>query len=176
MKPGLAKESRPFASLSPGLLARKGQARPAMRSSMAFHDEDLGWNDHGHDAPAAAMPVPTPVRYQAAIEAGLGPSLFDGTIRASAAVACAPTSSPSRSSVEAEIAMEQPAPVSAGGKRAFTLRLDMERHLRLRVGCTVANRSAQQLVTEALDAFLAGLPDIDQLATQISSRGTSRRR
>ena len=43
-------EARPFASLSSGLLARKGAARPAMRPqgfgpNNAF--EDLGWNDMG---------------------------------------------------------------------------------------------------------------------------------
>jgi len=43
-------EARPFASLSSGLLARKGTARPAMRPqgfvpNNAF--EDLGWNDMG---------------------------------------------------------------------------------------------------------------------------------
>src|SRR3546814_4352607 len=45
---------KPTASLSSGLLARKGQARPAMRpqglsgfGTMADQLEDLGWNDMG---------------------------------------------------------------------------------------------------------------------------------
>lgn len=49
-------EPKPFASLSSGLLARKGQARPAMRpqgftggyASLANGLDDLGWNDMGH--------------------------------------------------------------------------------------------------------------------------------
>ncbi len=44
------------------------------------------------------------------------------------------------------------------GKAAFTLRLDAERHLKLRVVCALRHRSAQQIVTEALDAYLAKQP------------------
>src|SRR5918998_5289315 len=55
-------EPKPFASLSSGLLARKGSARPAMRpqgfGQMSGHIEDLGWNDMGHgpSAPSAETP------------------------------------------------------------------------------------------------------------------------
>ena len=45
-------EARPYASLSSGLLARKGTARPAMRPQGYSGFEDLGWNDMGgHVAP-----------------------------------------------------------------------------------------------------------------------------
>lgn len=44
------------------------------------------------------------------------------------------------------------------GKAAFTLRLDAERHLKLRVVCALRHRSAQQIVTEALDAYLSKQP------------------
>lgn len=54
-----------------------------------------------------------------------------------------------------------------GSKAAFTLRLDEERHLRLRLACTAANRSAQQVVTEALDQFLAGLPELEAIAGEM---------
>jgi len=54
-----------------------------------------------------------------------------------------------------------------GSKAAFTLRLDEERHLRLRLACTAANRSAQQIVTDALDQFLAGLPELDAIAGEL---------
>ncbi|HEX7742800.1 MAG TPA: hypothetical protein VF442_10280, partial [Sphingobium sp.] len=57
--------------------------------------------------------------------------------------------------------------VAKGRKAAFTLRLDADRHLKLRLASAVAGRSAQQMVTEALDAFLAGLPEIDRLAEQL---------
>ena len=43
-------EARPFASLSSGLLARKGAAKPAMRpQGFTGGFEDLGWNDMGHE-------------------------------------------------------------------------------------------------------------------------------
>lgn len=59
----------------------------------------------------------------------------------------------------------------AQGKRAaFTLRLDEERHLKLRLACTIRGRSAQQIVTEALDAILGELPELDSLAAQVKRR------
>ena len=75
-------EPKPLASLTAGLLARKGAARPAMRPQLvALHHglpadlplpapaeavwHDLGWNDMGADAapaaPHAAPAVPTVV-------------------------------------------------------------------------------------------------------------------
>ena len=52
-------------------------------------------------------------------------------------------------------------------KAAFTLRLDADRHLKLRLACAMQNRSAQQIVTEALDQFLAALPDLDGVAERV---------
>lgn len=49
-------------------------------------------------------------------------------------------------------------------KAAFTLRLDKDRHLKLRLACAVDGRSAQQIVTAALDAFLASMPELDRMA------------
>lgn len=60
---------------------------------------------------------------------------------------------------------------AASGKRAaFTLRLDPERHLMLRLACTVRGSSAQQLVTDALDGLLAEMPEIAMLAAQVQRR------
>lgn len=56
---------------------------------------------------------------------------------------------------------------AAGKRAAFTLRLDPQRHLRLRLACAVHNQSAQQLVTQALDEMLGSLPEIDALAGQL---------
>jgi hypothetical protein len=50
------------------------------------------------------------------------------------------------------------------GKAAFTLRLDPERHLKLRLACAVTSRSAQLLVTDALDQLLAEMPELDAMA------------
>jgi hypothetical protein len=58
-------------------------------------------------------------------------------------------------------------PEPAFGKVAFTLRLDGDRHLRLRLATAVTNRSAQKIVTDALDAYLAAHPELDQLAGQV---------
>ena len=54
-----------------------------------------------------------------------------------------------------------------GNKAAFTLRLDQDRHLRLRLASALHNVSAQVLVTEALDHFLRSLPEVDDLARQL---------
>ena len=52
-------EPKAFASLSSGLLARKGAARPAMRpqgfgGQVGAGLEDLGWNDMGFEPPKPA--------------------------------------------------------------------------------------------------------------------------
>jgi len=57
-------EPKAFASLSSGLLARKGAARPAMRpqgfgAQTGASLEDLGWNDMGFEPPKPAV---TPIR------------------------------------------------------------------------------------------------------------------
>src|SRR5688572_26349865 len=56
-------EPKAFASLSSGLLARKGAARPAMRpqgfGQVGSGLDDLGWNDMGFEAPKPSI---APVR------------------------------------------------------------------------------------------------------------------
>jgi hypothetical protein len=77
--------------------------------------------------------------------------------------------------VEPVAAGEFPAPSSepapAGkAKAAFTLRLDPQRHLKLRLACAVRGCSAQQLVTDALDRLLASMPELDELAEKARQR------
>lgn len=174
-----------FASLGPSLLARKGGARPAMRPQLQplhqFHEntarqfgDDLGWNDMGYDV---APPEMEPVRQAAAPlaevvalnpqtsqpEAELGPE----NVR--------PAVLEQRQSLAALVAVPAKAAKSvaarlAGRRAAFTLRLDSERHLKLRLACTLTNRSAQNLVTEALDRLLDELPDLTDLATQVRNK------
>ena len=55
-------------------------------------------------------------------------------------------------------------------KAAFTLRLDSDRHLKLRLACAVRHQSAQQLVTDALDALLESMPEIDDLASHVPAK------
>lgn len=168
--------TKPFASLSPSLLARKGAARPAMRTQLQpmrqFHEataremDDLGWNDMGHDqepiAPEAAEAPPI------AVEAEV----------VSLKVAAQPEA-PVHSQAVPEVVRQQEelaqrvgkasrrSALSEGRRAAFTLRLDRERHLKLRLACTVSNRSAQQIVTEALDRLIAEQPEVAALVEQI---------
>ena len=66
------------------------------------------------------------------------------------------------------------AKVAGGKKAAFTLRLDAERHLKLRLACAVTHRSAQQPVTEALDQFLSALPELDGLSNAVAAKAGKR--
>ena len=181
-------EAKPFASLSSGLLARKGDARPAMRRQLnnghvetsAHALDDLGWNDMGydvnpdHDAPmdydhdmghnplAAAVPEVKPeVKAQQDRSAPAAPVVSIAPVKSVQPVKSAPITS---------VVTKAKMPRAAAGskdKSAFTLRLDGDRHLRLRLACAVSNRSAQQLVTAALDAFIESMPEIGALAAQI---------
>ena len=54
------------------------------------------------------------------------------------------------------------------------LRLDADRHLRLRLASALANRSAQQLVGQALDRFLGAMPEVETLAAQLPPQKLTR--
>lgn len=160
--------AKPLASLSSGLLARKGAARPAMRPQLALsadeqrrvlismgadvpavEPDDLGWNDMGEDAPPVqSHPAAAPVIVQQ-IEA------------LAAAVVDMPAVVPPR---RTKAGKEVRTALAEGRKAAFTLRIDQYRHLRLRLACTLQSRSAQSVLIEALDRFLADQPGIDDIA------------
>lgn len=182
-------DPKPFASLSPTLLARKGTAKPAMRPLHQFQEnaarqieDDLGWNDmgHDHDGDAGVVPAEPAVHlFEPQADQPSGEVVaFDGG--AILPVAEKPEVLRQHESILRAIEPEQP-PVPtakrakpervarlAGNRRAaFTLRLDTDRHLKLRLASTVLNRSAQQLVTEALDRLLDEMPEITSLATRV---------
>ena len=220
-------EPKAFASLSSGLLARKGAARPAMRpqgfgAQSGAGLEDLGWNDMGFEPPkpviapvldedhdafgeelseqplrnplSALTPIASPVHdQQAEIQNRFAShdedgedeegeyidetaELYDPEAEESAAIVAEPEFEPVEFVPEPVVAFEPapaPAPVrarrpralpGAKGKAAFTLRLDPSRHLKLRLACAVNGRSAQQLVTDALDQLLNGMPELDSMA------------
>ena len=212
MGANVATEAKPFASLSSGLLARKGAARPAMKpqgfGQMGGGNlEDLGWNDMGfeppkpaevardasHDAfgeevvehlrvhPTGLTPVDSPVHHQQAdIADRLGANdSEDEQVDESAeayvpepeeapaalAVVRAPAPAPRR-----HVSRARAAPGSKA-KAAFTLRLDPERHLKLRLACAVDGRSAQQIVTDALDHLLDRMPELDAMASKAKAKG-----
>ena len=144
---------KPVASLSTTLLARKGGAKPAMRPQasalMVNHDdgevhEDLGWNDMGHEHEMRGEVVP------------IGRDL-PHVVRQQRAIARA-------------LGEERRSALADGRRAAFTLRLDGERHLKLRLACTLNGRSAQQLVTEALDKLLGDQPQVADLAAQVAAK------
>jgi hypothetical protein len=146
-----------FASLNPSLLARKGGAKPAMRPQLgpipgeaAANLDDLGWNDMGHDHDQAN---------ESAVVVQLTPLVAS---EPSELVIHRHTASfGSKPAPRAQTAPDQ------GKRAAFTLRLDAQRHLKLRLASTISNRSAQQIVTEALDALLAEIDDLDSLAARL---------
>lgn len=167
-------EPRPIASLTSGLLARKGAARPAMRPQLppldAFpvahfvqHD-DLGWNDLGHDEPAMAeaQPLPEIVHQQEMLADRLATPVSADDNKA------ASTDAPA-SYARLTLGKRRSA-LSEGRRAAFTLRVDAERHLKLRLACTLRGLSAQQFVTEALDLLLERLPEVHSLATRVAGQ------
>ena len=189
-------EPKTFASLGPTLLARKGGAKPAMRPQLApltgmgggqaaaqavaedFEEEleDLGWNDMGHDEEDALTHeaqvfslTPSPANAEAEAES----RVVDAVARAEmAALAGEPEVLRQQRDVVASIGGQHREPARRranddGRRAAFTLRLDAKRHLKLRLASTVKNRSAQQLVTAALDKYLADIPEIEALAAQV---------
>ena len=222
-------EPKAFASLSSGLLARKGAARPAMRpqgfGQVGAGLDDLGWNDMGFEAPKPALrnplaaltpslsPVASPVHDQQAEiadrfssytedspaeeyedetaeiydpaaespdgdeEAGIVPVLSVKPVRTQPVPAVPVAEAPARVAEVHAIAARAPSPRAAAGskaKAAFTLRLDAARHLKLRLACAVSGRSAQQMVTEALDRLLDSMPELDAMADRAPAKRANR--
>ena len=205
----VASEPKPFASLSSGLLARKGAARPAMRPQGFGQGgaslEDLGWNDMGFEAPKAAelardtahdafgdavvehpraahpsglTPVQSPVHTQhAEIADRFGADdaqEVEETAEAISAIEDEAVPAVVQIPVRVPARRQAPRPRAAAGskgKAAFTLRLDPDRHLKLRLACAVGARSAQQLVTDALDQLLDRMPELDAMAAKAKRKG-----
>ncbi|MCD2325263.1 hypothetical protein LQ953_14670 [Sphingomonas sp. IC-56] len=186
---------KPMASLSSNLLARKGQARPAMRPqgfvglNPATAQDDLGWNDMGDetlypvtDAAPVAAPKPVVLRQRdvlgkrfAQAQVGAEAEAEAPVVEVLAQAAPEPVAEPKPkpepvaalpSDAVAQVAREVSARKT---KAAFTLRLDQDRHLRLRLASVVTRRSAQQLVCQALDQFLETLTEVEALARQVGS-------
>ncbi|MCI1143672.1 hypothetical protein MOP88_17430 [Sphingomonas sp. WKB10] len=144
--------SKPMAALSSGLLARKGQARPAMRSGalMSFPRPERRPRLERH---GAADSVP-PVLVQR--------DLLEAQIGRPAAVAEVALAAAQR--IQRETHIE--------GQTALALRIDADRHLRLRLASAITDRSAQDLLTDALDALLVAVPEVDTLVAQLSRART----
>jgi hypothetical protein len=140
-----------FASLSPTLLARKGSAKPAMRPQLApIPDasaaslEDLGWNDMGGEDHTNVVQLTPPSNDQVP------------AIKLASARTAAPT--------------KRRAASKRGKRAAFTLHLDTQRHLKLRLAATIKGESAQQIITDTLDRLLAEVEDLDALAAKMTRK------
>ncbi|HZF42381.1 MAG TPA: hypothetical protein VEZ48_03130 [Sphingomonadaceae bacterium] len=240
-------EPRAFASLSSGLLARKGAAKPAMRpqgfGQMGASLEDLGWNDMGFEAPkptiapqardadhdafgnaVAEQPIRNPVsaltrsptvsapatplqvaatspvhhqqadleqqfvaerlsdaaeqdhpevpaseEHLAPVVAALPEPVLTQPVETAAAV------KPRIVAVQTAVSPRSRVANGTGPKAAFTLRLDAQRHLKLRLACALKGRSAQMMVTEAVDRLLSTFPELDTLAAQLPEGSLPRR-
>lgn len=164
--------AKPLAALSSSLLARKGGARPAMRpqgyaslAPSAAQLEDLGWNDMGAEQVAAPPPVVPPAE-PLPVPAVL---VEREALREEIETPCVPDMDAPRAikSVSVATAARIGRETAHVGRAAFTLRLDAERHLKLRLASAVSHRSAQQLVSHALDQFLLTLPEVAALIAHL---------
>lgn len=217
-------EPKPLASLSAGLLARKGAARPAMRrqplgsgpvSMPSTGYDDLGWNDMGYDVDPEMSSEPARMvdlkpmlagsvlahnaEAEHAVDESAGHDLAEFAADAPAFEEAPAFEAEPEAAEVPEIVRQQealagrvaevarlvearPAPKApraprgqrAREKAAFTLRLDAERHLRLRLASAVTNRSAQLILTDLLDDFLSSLPEIDAMASRLPAARPAR--
>jgi predicted DNA-binding protein len=116
---------KPIASLSAGLLARKGLARKPV---LALAEGEA--------------PVPLTERATLGEMAGVSDVLAEQLGRTARATK---------------------------DRAAFTLRLDADRRLRLRLAAALTGRSAQQLVTEAIDTMLGEMAELEPLARRVAA-------
>lgn len=169
-------QPKPLGSLSSTLLARKGTARPAMRpqgfggfGAIPAAADDLGWNDMGDPAPAPVVASPPEP-----LAAPVPPVLVqrEALVEELASAVAIPAARPVSVATATRIQRETRAKHKRDAKSAFTLRLDSDRHLKLRLASALQNRSAQLLVTEALDAFLDTFPEVASLLEQLPTAKT----
>jgi predicted HicB family RNase H-like nuclease len=194
------RDSKSFASLSSGLLARKGAAKPAMRpqgfGNFGSSLEDLGWDDMGQGdepepqphqdfhqpSPVSALtpsvarlaPEPAVVAHQRHLrEAFEAPEVHEVAADAPEAVEVPEAAEEAK---VLHLPRRRGAVKTGTAKAAFTLRLDPERHLKLRLACAINRVSAQQLVTGAVDNYLNSLPELDALANCVPAESAKRSR
>lgn len=129
------------ASLTSGLLARKGAALPA---GPHVNGLDAMANDLARDL-AASRPVrhdpPTPVS-------------ITPPPPATPPMAVQPVPPPS-SAADSVKPVKPRAAAGSSGKAALTVRLDPERHFKLRLLSAHTNHSSQQIMIDALDAYIS---------------------
>lgn len=159
--------------------------------------EDLGWNDMGQDdddasqdganivsiSPAAApdaeakadndVESPLVHRQQRDLADRILADAVTGSVREETIEESLVEQAPAKAPVKLKPAKPKAkARKSAANARraAFTLRLDTERHLKLRLAATMQGVSAQSLVTQALDSMLSEIEDLDALAQKMGKQ------
>ncbi len=147
-------ESNAFASLGPMLLARKGTAKPAMRAQLTQNDRVPELGDDFDDLAESQSDL------------GWNDMGNDNDV-----VPLRPAKDRVPVRVHKTVNLRRKA-VEQGRRAAFTLRLDDERHLKLRLASTMQDCSAQALVTQALDRFLSEIPELDSIAAHVAGNKT----
>ena len=150
-------ETGNFASLGPMLLARKGTAKPAMRAQLTQNDRVAELGDDFDDLAESQSDL------------GWNDMGDDDSI---VHLAVSNDSAHKRTPVSLHAPTQRQKAADHGRRAAFTLRLDNERHLKLRLASTIQSCSAQQLVTEALDRFLQDIPELDSIAAHVAGNKT----
>lgn len=201
------RDPKPIASLTAGLLARKGNARPAMRrqpqvggpGAVPLGHDDLGWNDMGYDVdparrnddddhdlvaqrnPASGL---SPMHADDVDDAGMdvadtypindavaipSQSAEPEVRRQLKALVEAVASKTTRATAPKTTTSKAASRAVAGsrGTYAFTLRLDPDRHLRLRLMSAASNCSTQQFLTAMIDDYLGQLPEMDSFVARL---------
>jgi hypothetical protein len=129
-----------FASLSAGLLARKGAAAPAMAT-------------HAGGNPRLEMPPPEPVAPPAEFAWPPPKAMFQRAAEAPPAPPHAPPPSPCLASAACSVSGE----ASADPSRRFhvSVRLKQSHFVRLKIASALLKKPGQDIVAEALSAYFA---------------------
>ena len=165
----------PIAALTP-IASPVHNQQAEIADRFAAHDEDGEGEDGDYVdetaelyEPVANDEAPAVVRTKAKLDLGSEPeaqpeSVFNAEFEAEP-VPAPVVVMPVRTAAPTPVRSRRPrASAGSKGKAAFTLRLDPSRHLKLRLACAVSGRSAQQLVTDALDELLNAMPELDTMA------------
>lgn len=156
------------ARLSADLLARKGEASPAMSPQLPTGSKFLSggrWVPLGFgsrkpesEAPPAVTETPAGARSEAEPLPAVEP-------------APTPAPAPARP-VRARSVVSRPA--SPGRRIALTLRLDRRRHLGLKIVSAHVRRSGQNLMLEALDSLLDSYADVVREGEEMLANGVDK--
>lgn len=123
----------------------------------------------------APVPEPKPAQTEPAVPVPLSISREVAPVAENSSIGVAPPPRKKAAAKKQSTKIRRPATKSRTrkAKAAFTLRLDADRHLKLRLATAVKNVSAQQLVTKAVDEYLRSIPELEDLAERIPSRGAA---